>query len=48
VFEGIKEVIWIKKFIIELGVVPSIVDLVAKYYDNNGVIAQTKETRSHK
>jgi len=35
------------KFITELGVVPSIVDLVAMYCYNNGVIAQAKEPRSH-
>jgi hypothetical protein len=33
------EAIWIKKFIIKLGVVLSIVDLVAMYCDNNGSIA---------
>jgi hypothetical protein len=46
-FEEIKEVVWTKKFITELGVVPSILDLVALYNDNNGVIAQAKEPRSH-
>ncbi|XP_031269560.1 uncharacterized protein LOC116128024 [Pistacia vera] len=42
-----KEVVWIRKFITELGVVPSIVDLVQIFCDNNGVIAQAKEPRSH-
>ena len=42
-----KEAVWIKKFIIELGVVPSITNLVNLYYDNNGVIAQAKEPRLH-
>ena len=42
-----KEVVWIKKFIVELGVVPSIVDLIPLYCDNNGAIAQAKEPRSH-
>ena len=42
-----KEVIWIKKFINELGVVFSIADLVYLYCDNNGAIAQAKEPRSH-
>jgi hypothetical protein len=46
-FEEIKEVIWTKKFITKLGVVPSIIDLVVMYNDNNGVIAQAKELRSH-
>ena len=33
-----KEEIWIRKFIVELGVVPSIVDLIPLYCDNNGAI----------
>ena len=36
-----------KKFITELGVVPTIVDPVPLYCDNNGAIAQAKEPRSH-
>ena len=42
-----KEAVWIRKFINELKVVPSIVDLILLYYDNNGSIAQAKEPRSH-
>ncbi|KAI5443592.1 hypothetical protein KIW84_012294 [Lathyrus oleraceus] len=42
-----KGVVWIKKFISELGIVPSIVDPIGLYYDNNGAIAQAKEPRSH-
>ncbi|KAI5415226.1 hypothetical protein KIW84_040608 [Lathyrus oleraceus] len=42
-----KKVVWIKKFISELGIVPSIVGPIGLYYDNNGVIAQAKEPRSH-
>jgi hypothetical protein len=41
-FEGTKKVVWIKKFIIELGTVPNIVNLVALYCDNNRVIDQDK------
>ena len=37
--ETAKEVVWIKKFITRLGVVPSILDPVNLYYDNNGAIA---------
>ena len=37
--EAAKEVVWIKKFITGLGVVPSISDLVNLYCDNNGAIA---------
>ncbi|KAK8491403.1 hypothetical protein V6N11_073729 [Hibiscus sabdariffa] len=45
--EATKEAIWIKKIISELGVVPSISDVVELHCDNNGVIAQVKEPRSH-
>ncbi|KAK9037093.1 hypothetical protein V6N11_022015 [Hibiscus sabdariffa] len=45
--EAAKEVVWIKKFITELGVIPSISDAVDLYCDNNGAIAQAKEPRSH-
>ncbi|KAK9006405.1 hypothetical protein V6N11_035445 [Hibiscus sabdariffa] len=45
--EAAKEVVWIKKFITELGVIPSISDAVDIYCDSNGAIAQAKEPRSH-
>ena len=45
--DAAKEAVWIKKFITELGVVPSIADPVDLYCDNNGAIAQAKEPRSH-
>ncbi|KAK8636571.1 hypothetical protein V6N13_124316 [Hibiscus sabdariffa] len=45
--EEAKEAVWIKKFITELGVIPSISDAVDLYCDNNGAIAQAKEPRSH-
>jgi hypothetical protein len=42
-----KEGVWIKKFMIELGVVPSVQGPMEIYCDNNGAIAQAKEPRSH-
>ena len=45
--EAAKEEVWIKKFITELGVVPSIVHPILLYCYNNGAIAQAKEPRSH-
>ena len=45
--EAAKEAVWIKKFIIELGVVPSISNPIDLFCDNNGAIAQAKEPRSH-
>ncbi|KAL4387609.1 hypothetical protein GQ457_09G018700 [Hibiscus cannabinus] len=45
--EAAKEAVWIKKFISELGIVPSISDVVGLYCDNNGAIAQANEPISH-
>ncbi|KAL0302115.1 UNVERIFIED_CONTAM: Retrovirus-related Pol polyprotein from transposon TNT 1-94 [Sesamum calycinum] len=45
--EAVKEAVWMKNYIQELGVVPSIVEPVVIFYDNNEAIAQTKESRSH-
>ena len=45
--DAAKEAVWIKKFITELGVVPSIESLIPLYCANNGAIALAKESRSH-
>ena len=45
--EVAKEAVWMRKFIAELEVVPSITDPITVYCDNNGAIAQAKEQRSH-
>ncbi|VFQ70865.1 unnamed protein product [Cuscuta campestris] len=45
--EAAKEGVWIKKFISELGVVPSINDPIPLFCDNTGAIAEAKEPRSH-
>ncbi|KAK8506960.1 hypothetical protein V6N12_009271 [Hibiscus sabdariffa] len=45
--EATKAVVWIKKFISELGVVPSISNSIELHCDNNRAIAQAKEPRSH-
>jgi hypothetical protein len=45
--EAAKEAVWIKKFISELGVVPSVDEPIQLYCDNTGAIAQSKEPRSH-
>src|SRR3954454_11984294 len=42
-----KEGVWMKEFITELGVVPSVQKPMEIYCDNNGAIAQAKEPRSH-
>ncbi|KAL0433470.1 UNVERIFIED_CONTAM: Retrovirus-related Pol polyprotein from transposon TNT 1-94 [Sesamum latifolium] len=45
--EAAKEAVWMKNYIQELGVVPSIVEPMVIFCDNNGAIAQAKEPRSH-
>ena len=45
--EAAKEAVWIRKFISELEVVPSNVDLEPLYCDNNGAITQENEPWSH-
>ena len=45
--EASKEAVWIRKFIQELGVVPSSADPLVIFCDNTGAIAQAKEPRSH-
>jgi hypothetical protein len=43
-----KEGVWIKKFMIKLGVLPSVQGPIEIYCDNNGDIAQAKDPRSNK
>ncbi len=37
--DAVKEAVWIKKFVLELEVVPSIESAIPLYCDNNGAIA---------
>ncbi|KAK1631589.1 hypothetical protein QYE76_005904 [Lolium multiflorum] len=46
--EASSEAIWMKRFITELGVVPSALDPLVIYCDNMGAIANAQEPRSHK
>ncbi|WCJ29565.1 Copia protein [Euphorbia peplus] len=48
VCEASKEAVWMRKFISDLGVVPSIKDSVVLFCDNNGAMIQTKEPQSTK
>lgn len=45
--EAAKEGVWMRNFIQELDVVPSVGEPVVILCDNNGAIAQAKEPRSH-
>ena len=42
-----KEAVWMKKFIMELGVVSVIEGPMPLYCDNTGAVIQAKESRSH-
>ncbi|KAK1662326.1 hypothetical protein QYE76_050485 [Lolium multiflorum] len=46
--EASSEAVWMKRFIVELGVVPSALDPLIIYCDNMGAIANAQEPRSHK
>ena len=45
--EAANEAVWLRKFVIELGVFPSVQDPVVLFCDNTGAIANAKEPRSH-
>ena len=46
--EATKEAVWLKSFLLDLGVVPSAQSAIALYCDNSGAVANAKEPRSHK
>ena len=46
--EAAKEAVWLKRFLMELGVVPLAPQPLTVYYDSGGAVAQFKEPRSHK
>ena len=45
--DAAKEAVWMKKFLAELEIIPTIIHPVPLYCDNNGAIALAKEPRSH-
>ena len=47
-FEADKEAVWLKNFLKDLEVVPAIEMPLTVFCDNSGVIANSKEPRSHK
>ncbi|KAK4391393.1 Secreted RxLR effector protein [Sesamum angolense] len=47
VSEAAKEAVWMKNYIQDLSVVPSITEPIIIFCDNNGAIAQEKQLRSH-
>lgn len=46
--EAAQEAVWIRKFIVELGVIPSIEKPIEMYCDNVGALVLAKELRVHK
>src|SRR4051812_33447732 len=45
--EAAKEAIWMRNFLMDLGVVQGLSNPLDVYCDNNGAIAQAKEPRQH-
>ena len=45
--EAPKEAVWLRQFVMELGIMPSISGPMDVYCDNNGAIVQSKEPRAH-
>ena len=46
-YEDAKKAVWLKKFLIELKVVPMLLSPITLYCDNSGAVAQSKEPRNH-
>ena len=46
--EVAKEAVWLKNFLLDLGVAPSAQSAITLYYDNSGAVANANESRSHK
>ena len=46
--EAAKEGVWMKQFMMDLGVVPSALNPITLFCDNTGAIALPKEPRFHK
>ena len=46
--EATKEAVWLKNFLLDLGVVPSMQLPITLYCDNSGAVANLKEPRTHK
>ena len=46
--EAAKEVVWFIKFLTDLEIVPNMSKAITLYCDNSGVVANSREPRSHK
>ena len=45
--EAFKEVVWLRKFLRDLEVIPNLEKPMVVYCDNSDTVANSKETRSH-
>ena len=45
--EAAKEAVWLKKFLMELEVVPTSLSPITLYCDNSGAVAQSKKPRNY-
>jgi len=45
--ESVKDGVWMRRFLIELGVFPNASSPLNLHFDNNGAITQAKEPRNH-
>ena len=43
-----KEAVWLRKFLMKLGVISKVVDPMILYYDNSGAVAQAIEPKNHR
>ena len=46
--EAAKEVVWLKKFLSNLGIVRMEQVPITLFYNNSGAVAQSKDPRNHK
>ena len=46
--EAAKEAVWLKNFLLDLGVIPLAQSAIIFYCDNSGAVANAKEPMSHK
>ena len=46
--EATKEAVWLKKFLFDLGVMRMAQVPITLFYNNSGVVAQSKNLRNHK
>ena len=46
--EASKEAVWLRNYLIELDVIPSLLREITIYCDNAGAVANSKEPKSHK